>query len=267
MPGPQLPPRFPREPWSGSFIAPAQLAASVAALRVEQVTSMKFDVRPSVGMVAKDIRRLGMDIRSFREPLKRAIRLVLIPSIKQNFKEEGRPKWSQLTDQTAKLRGGNYHPILHVSGTLEKRATQERTWSIGLTSATIRRLPADAYYGVFHQAGVGVIESGWRRLSKHAAGSREAEALIAQFIPKAAAELGPNAAASHIHNRAVGMLIDSGRDYAMPARPFIGYQPADVDKISAIFLEWMTERAIAVGRFRPEANTGGPIPPNLGGLL
>lgn len=237
-------------------IFPGNIAGAIMGLRFDKITSLSWAFRPSVGIVAKDVQRLGLDIRSFKEPLTRIVKQVLIPSFRKNFKEGGRPAWDPLAPNTIKARKYEAWPILKRTGRLQKRATQFNIWSIGATTATIRALPADAFYGVYHQAGSegaggpGIVAE----LMSHAPGSIEANKLIQKFVPKAQKELGPNADPNHVHNRAVGMLLDSEehRGWHLPARPFVMYQDEDVPRMEAVFAEWMTERAIKVGRFRPE---------------
>jgi phage gpG-like protein len=235
-------------------------------LRFDKVVSVKWEIRPSVGIVAKDVERLGLDIRSFREPLTRIVKNVMIPSIKKNFAQGGRPPWEPLAEATIKARHFSAWPILEVSGTLKRRATQLGIWDIGLTTATVRALPGDAFYGVFHQAGAGSAgafagASGLlqRELSagrkfkdiKHA--SPELRKMIGNFIPHAQKELGKGASNESVVKRALGMLLDAGTSgWNLPARPFIMYQESDIPKMEAIFGVWMTERAIKVGRFHPE---------------
>lgn len=241
---------LPREPVGNEGIFPSDIAAAISMLRLDRVVSIKWDIRPSVGIVAKDIQRLGLDIRSFREPMTTAIKTVIIPSIRRNFAAGGRPAWDPLAEGTIVHRGYSAWPILQVTGKLQRRATQFNIWDVGLTSATIRSLPSDAFYGVYHQAGsAGKGGSSASTLLKHAPGSAVAEALISKFIPRAAKELGPKASASHVRNRAIGLLMDQEQGWSMPARPFIMYQEEDIPKVEAVFLAWMTERAIRSGRF------------------
>jgi phage gpG-like protein len=247
---------LPRAGVSTEGIYPGDIAAALMGLRLDRIVSVKWDIKPSVGIVAKDVDRLAMDIRSFKEPLTRVVKRVMIPSIKKNFDAGGRPAWEPLSEGTIKQRGYSAWPILVVKGLLKRRATQFNIWDIGMTSATIRRLPQDVYYGNFHQSGGEVQENGMglvENLLRHGPGSAEAEKLIGKFIPRARKELGPDATDSHVHNRAIGMLLDADEHaWRLPARPFIMWQNEDVPKIEAIFYEWMEERAIAVGRFRPE---------------
>lgn len=245
-------PGLPREPKMTGTITDTVLANALVGLRLDTIQSIKFDIRPSIGMVAKDIDRLGLDIRSWREPLTTAIKTVIIPSIRKNFDVGGRPAWAPLSPLTIQRRGYEAWPILKVTGRLKRRATQLNIWSIGQTSATIRSLPSDVFYGVYHQAGAGGDHAGGgiiARLQKLKPGSKEANALLAPFIKKARAEF-PNATEAHIKNRVQGLIMDAEEGWSLPARPFIGWQDEDREKVQAVFLKWMEERARKVGRFR-----------------
>lgn len=247
---------LPRNPRTSSIgVNPVNVAQAVSMLRFDTIKSVKWDIRPSVGIVAKDVDRLGLDIRSFREPLMAIVKQVMIPSIRENFVQEGRPKWTELADSTVTARKGARGPILSRTGTLARRASQFNIWSIGETSATIRRLPDDAFYGVYHQAGATRDTGGGSNNNVsilHAKGP-EAKKLIGKFIPKAAKELGIAGAIGEgdkqrVLARALGMAMDTGT-WTLPARPFIMYQDSDIPKMEAIFGAWMEERARKVGRF------------------
>jgi phage gpG-like protein len=240
-------PRIPDEPISANMIAGA-----IANMRFDRVVSVKIQMRPTVGMVAKDVDLLGLDIKTFREPLTKAIKRVIIPSIKKNFEQGGRPEgWDPLAPATIVRRGYSAWPILEVTGRLKRAATSFGIWDVGVTSAIVRRLPADVYYGYYHQAGAeggktsGLVD----KLMAHVPGSAGAEAIISKFVPAARRELGPLASEVHVHNRAVGLLLDSENAWSLPARPYIMYQDEDIPKIEEIFIAWMTDRAVRVGRF------------------
>lgn len=242
---------LPRIPVSSEGIFPADIANAIMGLRFDTITSIKWDIRPSVGLVAKDIERLGLDIRSFKEPMSVAVKTVIIPSIRKNFDSGGRPAWEPLAEGTIKHRGGAAWPILQVTGKLRKRATQFSIWDIGPTTATIRSLPADVFYGAFHQAGAeggggGNLQA---ELKKYRAGSPRALNVLKPYLAAAQKELGANAPSGRIYNRAVGLLIEADQSWSLPARPFIMWQDSDIPKIEAIFSAWMQERATRVGRF------------------
>lgn len=250
---------LPRNQISSEGINPVDVAGAVSMLRFDTIKSIHWDIRPSVGIVAKDVDRLGLDIRSFRAPLAKIVREVMIPSIRTNFADQGRPKWAALADSTVAARKGASGPILNRTGLLARRARQFNIWSIGTTSATIRSLPADVFYGVYHQAGAERETGGG---SNNNAGvlanknSPEARTLIQKHIPKAIAELGikvtDEASKKKVLARAIGMALDTGT-WTLPARPFIMYQDSDIAKMEVIFGDWMTDRARKVGRFTDSA--------------
>jgi len=255
---------LPRNPVAKNGIYAPDIAAAIMGLRLDKIVSIKWSLKPSVGIVAKDIERLGLDIRSFREPLTKIVKLVMIPSIKKNFAEGGRPSWEPLAESTIIARKYSAWPILEVTGLLKKRATQFNIWSINLTTATVKALPSDVYYGAYHQSGAGGSGAGLAdQLLAFQPGSAGANALIQKFIPAAVKDLEgrgilkPGMALTtelktHIKNRAVGLLLEADEGgWVLPERPFIMWQDSDVPKMDAIFLEWMTERAIKSGRFRP----------------
>lgn len=173
---------------------------------------LQFEFKPSIGIVAKRIDKLGVDIRSFREPLKRAVQQVMIPSIRKNFDEEGRPNpWEPLSEYTVKLRG-NDSPILDRSGKLKRNMGFLSIWTITPTFATIKDLPQRIWYGKLQQAGFGGFAA---VVQRHQVDFREA--------------------LSH-----VGTSSDA--KVHMPARPFVMIQSEDSDAITAVFSKWLDER-------------------------
>jgi hypothetical protein len=243
-------PQLPRETVSNEGINPVDVAGAISLLRFDTIKSIKWDVKPSVGIVAKDVDRLGLDIQSFKTPLEAVVRAVMIPSIRQNFNEEGRPKRQSLAESTVLARKAS-HPILKRTGTLARRATQFNIWSIGETSATIRTLPSDAFYGVYHQAGATRTTGGGSNTNTEAMsklGVKAGNELLSKFLPKAAKELGPKASPAKIKARAIGMAMDAGT-WNLPQRQFVMYQDGDIPKMEAIFGAWMTDRAKKAGRF------------------
>lgn len=91
-------------------------------------------------------------IRSFREPLVKSVREVIIPSIRNNFAAEGRPAWAPLAPSTVLSRGAS-GPILNRSGRLLKVATQFNIWSYTRDSATITGIESRVKYAKYHQGG------------------------------------------------------------------------------------------------------------------
>jgi phage gpG-like protein len=179
---------------------------------------MSFDFSPSIGMLARDIDKLGLDIRSFREPLTRAIREVMVPSIRKNFDDGGRPEqWVPLSEVTIE-RGGS-QPLVR-SGTLRRTASQINIWDITSESATIRDLPERAWYGKIHQGGYGGAVGGRR-------GQRNLDARLRKAMASGQ-KVKLNAA-------------------SIPARPFVLFQPEDEEAIERVFSDWLDERIARAG--------------------
>lgn len=122
----------------------------VEGLRTGFTTKMDFS--PSPAIIAKDINKFEMDIRSFRTPLKAAIKHVMIPSFMKNFSQGGRPPWKPLSEVTVKLRG-SASPILVRRGRLRRTMGQQNIWTVTQEHAFIGRLPSHSWYGHLHQAG------------------------------------------------------------------------------------------------------------------
>lgn len=187
---------------------------------------------PTMGIAAGRIAKLGLDIRSFRVPLTRAIKNVMVPSIKRNFDVGGRPAWEPLAEDTVLIRGDS-GPILVRSGTLARVASQMNIWDITTTSAVVRDIPGDAWYGKVHQGGYAGNSMG-ALVKKHK---------------------GNLSAASAEHTRSINAAIASGTTLkqgasSIPARPFLLFQEEDEIKIHEEFDKWLDERVLAAG-FRP----------------
>lgn len=182
------------------------------------VPSVTFS--PTLGIAAGRIDKLGLDIRSFRVPLTDSIRKVMVPSIRRNFDEGGRPAWEPLSDVTLSIRQwkGVDGEILNVSGALKRVASQINIWSITKTSAIIADLPDKVWYGKVQQAGL----------------SRSGAAKTAIKSGK-----GISAAADILKNIKAG----SEGDGSIPARPFLVFQEEDEDHIAEVFIEWLALRA------------------------
>ncbi len=116
---------------------------------------------PSIFMITKGVRETVKGIKSVREPMKRAIRDVMSPSIKLNFSRGGRPKkWLPLAPDTIKIRqreGFNGSgPVLIRTRKLRNAAIAQARWKIdGIRGqALYGNFPARAKYGPIHQIGV-----------------------------------------------------------------------------------------------------------------
>lgn len=193
-----------------------------------------WTITPSIGLVAKDLRRLGLELESFKVPITRSIKQVMMPSIRKNFQSGGRPDtWEPLAEYTIKVRG-NTGPILIRSGALMRGASSFGVWSISDTSAAIKGLPQNIWYGAIHQSGAGSFGS---------------------YMDQAKKELGRGARGPEILRLAFELMDErrggarSHRKSNIPARPFIMYQDDDLDDIQQIFYEWLVEETIKVGKF------------------
>jgi phage gpG-like protein len=218
--------------------------ADVSNLRIDSGI-LAFDFAPSIGILARDIDKMGVDIRSFREPLRRAIKEVMIPSFKKNFQQGGRPDpWEPLADATLQIRqrlhGRSGGAILIRTGNLMRNMGYTTMWNISSESASIQQLPDRVWYGAIHQGGFGTMKSRTAAVVKAAA--------------KQGKRLSPGDAA-----RAVNASIDAQIRRAMqtgtkvktapmiPARPFVLIQDEDEDNIVRVFEDWMDERLARAG--------------------
>lgn len=202
---------------------------------------MQFSFQPSIGISARAIDRLGIDIRSFREPLKRVVQKVMAPSFLKNFQAGGRPDlWPDLADATIAIRereGINHASPLIRSGLLLRTSQQLNIWTITQETATIRDLPEKVWYGKVHQGGFGGTGGGSKMTSylKKAGGDgKEALKLLDDDL---------------IMSMRTGKKMHGGaRTVAeIPARPFIVIQDEDYDEIEKVFVEWLQERALRAG--------------------
>lgn len=225
-----------------SMVTAAQIAGSIDKLRFDtRITGFEF--KPSLGIVASRLDKFGVDIRSFKEPLTRAIRDVMVESFRQNFVQGGRPEWEALATNTVKKRGSS-GPVLVRKGNLARTMATIKIWSIGQTTATIRDLPEKVWYGKVHQAGQEGNEfSGGQWFKKYQnaarkslgseADDKEVDKLALKIFDKRVMNHGP---------------APTGRP-AIPARPFAVFQDEDIDAIELIFVEWLEERLRRVGLY------------------
>jgi phage gpG-like protein len=123
----------------------------------EPILTLSF--HPPLATIKKDLNALGADIRSFREPLKRSVQKVIIPSIQANFDAGGRPAWAPYADSTLEfhemLNEDLSDSLLVKSGALKAAMGLLTNWSFSTTSATMKDLPQRVWYGKVHQAGYG----------------------------------------------------------------------------------------------------------------
>jgi phage gpG-like protein len=200
-----------------------------SGLRFDRILSVGWEIRPSIGIVAKDIKKLGLDLETFRVPLEKSVRLVMMPSIHKNFVAQGRPTpWEPLAEYTKFVRGVS-GPILRRTGDLERAASSFGIWTIGITSATIKSLPSNVWYGALHQAGYGSLTDIARR------------------------KLGPRASAADVASEALSLFLGETparkqSKFVIPQREFILFQEEDLEAIQEIFIDWMEDQAAQVGR-------------------
>ena len=118
---------------------------------------ISYDWIPLPAVLISDFDKLGLDIRSFREPLKRSIQEVVGPSMHENFAVGGRPPWEPLNERTIADKSANGYPedILVRTGSLGVVAGQLNLWTIDGQEGTavVNGLPDRVHYGIFHQAG------------------------------------------------------------------------------------------------------------------
>jgi phage gpG-like protein len=181
-----------------------------------------YAFEPSIAITTGRIDKLGLDIRSFREPLHDAVTSVMTHSILANFDAQGRPAWEPLSEDTWRTRaaqGWGGGGILLKSGLLRKVSIQVNIWTISATSATIRDLPSKIWYGKVHQSGAGGGSpkgGGVKVLAKKGAGG------ITKFA---------------------GKSTENARGYVnIPQRQIFIIQKEDETEIVEIFREWLEGR-------------------------
>jgi phage gpG-like protein len=181
--------------------------------------TVQMHFEPSIGISARKLDKLGLDIRSFREPLRRSVKEVMIPSIRMNFDSGGRPPWEGLAGKTIYRKGGSTK-ILVTTGALQRVATQLNIWTIDSEKALISNLPQSVWYGKVHQAGYG-------------GGTQQKKVRIKNVATGQWDEFTESGA-------------ESGTG-AIPARPFIVMQNEDIMAIERVFSDWLGEKIAAAG--------------------
>lgn len=90
---------------------------------------------------------LSHKLGSYKVPFNRAVREVLAPSIKQNFKDGGRPSWDALKDSTVRRKGHDRPLIRGGKGSkrLSWRAGAYKRWNINDKTAEYE-LPNVPYF-------------------------------------------------------------------------------------------------------------------------
>lgn len=198
----------------------SQLRINPRVMR-ESVPQLQFN--PSVGIIARDIDKLGIDIRSFREPLKRAVQQVVIPSIQQNFESEGRPAWEPYASSTVEVREKLGQPVgdlLNKTGALKRTMGYLNLWTINANAAILLDIPL--WYGKIQHEGND---------------TSMASAVKTKGGAQAFADLQNRIRRSMQTGQAMGSSAG-----AIPARPFVMVQAEDVVAINEVFALWLQER-------------------------
>jgi phage gpG-like protein len=120
--------------------------------------TMEMDPGPLI--IVASFEKLGMDIRSFKEPLERSVKEVIAPSLQKNFDVMGRPdRWQELAEATyaikSRLGFGNASRILMRTGLLRRVAGQLNAWDIDGQEGIAKMALPRAEYGYIHQNGAG----------------------------------------------------------------------------------------------------------------
>ena len=224
----------------GDMNTAAQMAAAVDLIRFDKVLE-SFQFKPSIGISAKRFANLADELEDTREPLRRAVREVMTLSILENFVSGGRPKWDELSAQTLARHGKEgAGTILIRTGALADAASSESIWSIGKTTAAVRSLPGNVWYGYVHQAGQeGNEYSGghWFKKYEDAARKSLGSKASAGEIQKLATKIWGQRSATHAGAEGAGIP-------EIPARPFIMFQDEDIDAIELIFVDWLETKIL-----------------------
>jgi phage gpG-like protein len=200
---------------------------------------LQFEFKPSVGISARAIDKMGVDIRSFREPLKRVVQQVMAPSFLKNFDQGGRPDaWTPLSEATLELKAARGHGsrIMIATGALRRVTGQLNLWTITTETATIRSLPDKVSYGGIHQQGYGGKGGGSKMKARLKAAGGDAKAALRDLDDDLIMAM-----------RTGKKLSAGGAVSEIPARPFVVIQDEDYDKIEEVFVEWLTERMRVAG--------------------
>ncbi len=129
------------------------------------------DMVPSAERMVGQLDMLSLELHDFREPFKLAIKKVMIPSIRTNFRVGGRPvPWEPYSPFTREitfrdLKDRAKPPVkLEVrSGRMRRRAASLKIWTITPDSAYISPASvADIPYLQVQQFGAAVVKNPWK---------------------------------------------------------------------------------------------------------
>lgn len=190
-------------------------------LNASGISALDIHFEPAMVISARKVDKLGLSIRSFREPLKKSIQKVIIPSIRKNFDAGGRdPRWVRLSPDTRRQKafyGYSDKPLIR-TGALRQQMGYLNIWTIDTEKAFIRDLPASIWYGKVHQAG-------------------------ATF--RAASSKSTGVAATTYLGRSLGS--GHGETGVIPARPFVVLRRMDEIQIQKIFNDWLGKKIREAG--------------------
>jgi phage gpG-like protein len=113
---------------------------------------IEIDIIPHPTIIASALGAMGDAVGKFREPLTKAIKNVVRPSIETNFEAGGRPPWAGHSGDTRTEQRGR--GILILSGALMAQAGQLEDWTVDDTSAEMG-LSESVWYGYVHEEGGG----------------------------------------------------------------------------------------------------------------
>jgi phage gpG-like protein len=121
---------------------------------------MGIEIRPMPLILVGQFGAFAESVRTFRVPLERSVKQVVIPSIRENFDVSGRPAWPGLSAFTEARRtylgfgAGVGAEILVRKGKLKRSATAFARWSFDKQTAWVGNdFPQDAWYGPAQQNG------------------------------------------------------------------------------------------------------------------
>ena len=205
----------------GRVIRAPSLAAGLGAGNAPGKFELSVEIIPTPFILAAQLAKWGMDVRSFHEPLKRSVQKVASPSFRKNFDVGGRPAWepwSEVTVERREAQGFGEGAILVKTGLLKSVAGQLNIWTITRDQAAVSSLPR-APYGAVHQQGTsgGVGEVTRARAVRE---RREITQTVSLRAP-------------------------------IPARPWALLQPEDIDDIEEVFVNWFRERMALSGAMTP----------------
>lgn len=105
--------------------------------------SVEVDFVPRLEILVADFLAMGVQVKSFREPLHAAVRDVAAPAIRRRFADEG-PGWEPLAPATIEKKG--HDRILFETGELGRVAGQINAWEIGRDQAKMSNIPERGWY-------------------------------------------------------------------------------------------------------------------------